>query len=721
MKKLSKVAAAGLLSALVATSMAGTAFAQDAWWTSGEGAAPTTADQAVTPATNLLTTYGVRAGSAGGDFMGLSNTNYDFSLTNKNNDSTGAMYDYTKVTEYSATSKSNPAYADNYTSAGLAIWASAANENANPYYRNLFINLALRAAPGSTEAVANAATTWTTNSNSWGDLNATYADAQSSSYTPDIVFGAVKNSGWGNFDPTETNWYKTGKVTDSTKYANNDATNVWTQIYSMGQLAVQADATTGKVTRYNNSKATQSAIDYEKAIKGNLLYVASKIDSGAQAKKTVAYLYAVDETAGTMYFFTPKANKLTYGNDTNGASESTVDDADENYASNNSTINMGYMGVLPYVSNTFDSGTSVKGGIVMMVEDIYKSNPACTVSTSDMSALKDVDVIIYNTNTALTATGTSNGLNSNGIVNTGTYAKGITEENLKTLLGDNFTGTLIGGDDWGTSSKQPAASASATATENGMSPLLYCTRNYTADKDTRAAWCFSQVYPELYGNNPDATYGYWVNKVYHIQTAYVPSVVKYMTLKSGDVVYTDATATDLEAKFQEGYNWWVNTGSKSSTWSKYAYYNGSSRASWYSGNDAAEEPANLIGIMAPSSLWTAQVTPTPTPTPAVVAKAQTISGKTTVTKTYKAAKKTKKLAKAKTAQLKTAFKLSAKTALSYKKTSGNSKITVTKAGKVTVKKGLKKGTYKVKVKVTAKATTAYKQATKTITLKVKVK
>ena len=60
--------------------------------------------------------------------------------------------------------------------------------------------------------------------------------------------------------------------------------------------------------------------------------------------------------------------------------------------------------------------------------------------------------------------------------------------------------------------------------------------------------------------------------------------------------------------------------------------------------------------------------------------------------------------------------------ISYKKVSGNSKITINKKnGKVTVKKGLKKGTYKVKVKVTAKGNATYIKATKNVTVTIKVK
>lgn len=66
--------------------------------------------------------------------------------------------------------------------------------------------------------------------------------------------------------------------------------------------------------------------------------------------------------------------------------------------------------------------------------------------------------------------------------------------------------------------------------------------------------------------------------------------------------------------------------------------------------------------------------------------------------------------------------VNSKGTLSYKKTSGNSGISVnSKTGKVTVKKGLKKGTYKIKVQVKAAAKGNYKAGTKTVTVTVKVK
>ena len=59
--------------------------------------------------------------------------------------------------------------------------------------------------------------------------------------------------------------------------------------------------------------------------------------------------------------------------------------------------------------------------------------------------------------------------------------------------------------------------------------------------------------------------------------------------------------------------------------------------------------------------------------------------------------------------------------VTYSKASGNKKITISKAGKITVKKGLKKGKYKLRVKVRAAGNDDYKPLTKTVTVWIKVK
>ena len=63
----------------------------------------------------------------------------------------------------------------------------------------------------------------------------------------------------------------------------------------------------------------------------------------------------------------------------------------------------------------------------------------------------------------------------------------------------------------------------------------------------------------------------------------------------------------------------------------------------------------------------------------------------------------------------------AKGKLTYKKVSGSVRLTINKkTGKITVKKGTKKGTYKIKIKVTAAKTSNYKAASNTVRVKVKV-
>ena len=68
------------------------------------------------------------------------------------------------------------------------------------------------------------------------------------------------------------------------------------------------------------------------------------------------------------------------------------------------------------------------------------------------------------------------------------------------------------------------------------------------------------------------------------------------------------------------------------------------------------------------------------------------------------------------------FKVSkAQGKISYKKVSGSKNLTISKTGKITVKKGTKAGTYKIKVAITAAGNENYKAKTVNKTVKVKVK
>lgn len=96
-----------------------------------------------------------------------------------------------------------------------------------------------------------------------------------------------------------------------------------------------------------------------------------------------------------------------------------------------------------------------------------------------------------------------------------------------------------------------------------------------------------------------------------------------------------------------------------------------------------------------------------------------VKGKTVKVKFKKLKKKTLKL------KVKKVVKFTKKGvgALTFKKVKGNKKIKVNKkTGKITIKKGLKKGTYKVKMKIKAKGDRNYKASSyKTVTFKIKVK
>jgi hypothetical protein len=569
------------------------AFADPAvpYWEAPEAAAVVDSD--------LLTTFGVRDGSAGPDFLGISNTNFDFTG--------GQAASPLQYTGYTAATLGTVA-----GGSGLAIWATSVNEEPNPYYQNLYYN-AINPSGATTQA-----TTWMSNPvGSWGDSNASpsnkgnvptgVATIAGLEFDPDIIFGANRITNWQNALPNGTNsqtvlssyfannpWLNYGPV-----WTSNDATNIWSQIYTLDQLAQVAQglkaANPTKETRYSNNAITE-AVNYEKNIRGNLRYIASQIDAGATDQKTVAYLYSIDEN-DVGYFFTPAVKGLLTGDDT-GKAPTTVTTPDANYAANNATIDMGYMATLPFITNTYASGIEFAGGIIMGVGGIYKANPACIVTSQDPLALAGVDVLIYNT-TILRGTGligSQQGRNDSGIdINVNYDATYV----AAWASAHGFAGAYLAGDDFSTSFDQGYGTANTTP--EGMSPLLYCQRNYTADKNARAAWAFAQVYPGLYGGNPDATYAYWVDKVYHINLADVPTVVTYMTNKDGSVpvIYTQATANALDVNFAAGLSWWDTTGRYDPYWSDFAYYNGSSRASYYSGDPTSEEPANVIGIFAP--------------------------------------------------------------------------------------------------------------------------
>ncbi len=95
----------------------------------------------------------------------------------------------------------------------------------------------------------------------------------------------------------------------------------------------------------------------------------------------------------------------------------------------------------------------------------------------------------------------------------------------------------------------------------------------------------------------------------------------------------------------------------------------------------------------------------------------TVSGKTVSLKYSELKKKSKTVKRINALEVK-----NNKGKVTYTKKSGSKKITINKnTGKITVKKGLKQGKYKVKIAVRAAGTSNYKALTKTVTVIIKVK
>jgi hypothetical protein len=99
-------------------------------------------------------------------------------------------------------------------------------------------------------------------------------------------------------------------------------------------------------------------------------------------------------------------------------------------------------------------------------------------------------------------------------------------------------------------------------------------------------------------------------------------------------------------------------------------------------------------------------------------KAQTLTVKVKKP-TVKAAKLENKKQKIKKTKAFTIKK--AKGAVTFKKKKGSKKLTISKKGVITVKKGTKAGTYRMTVIVSAAGNAEYKAGSKKVTIKVKVK
>ena len=138
------------------------------------------------------------------------------------------------------------------------------------------------------------------------------------------------------------------------------------------------------------------------------------------------------------------------------------------------------------------------------------------------------------------------------------------------------------------------------------------------------------------------------------------------------------------------------------------------------GRCGAKETRTVAKVKPSSSETSSQTDkPTQNKTPTQTAKkaqSMTVKAKSPSLKTSKLAKKKQTVKKAKAFTIK-----NAQGTVTFKKVGGSKNLTISNTGNITVKKGTKKGTYKIKVEVTAAGNDQYEAGTKTVTVKVKVK
>ena len=147
----------------------------------------------------------------------------------------------------------------------------------------------------------------------------------------------------------------------------------------------------------------------------------------------------------------------------------------------------------------------------------------------------------------------------------------------------------------------------------------------------------------------------------------------------------------------------------------------------YKTSNSKVATVNKYGKVTIKGVGTAKITVTAKETDTYRKAVKTITVKVvkgTPTVTAKVTSKTLKYTSVKksTQSFSLGVAVNSKGTLSYKKTYGTSAITVnSKTGKIYVKKGLKKGTYRVKIQIKAAARGYYNAGSKTVTVTVKVK
>lgn len=532
-----------------------------------------------------------------------------------------------------------------------------------------------------------------------------------------------------------------------------DSTNIYTMINSMYDLAAageEAADATGKTLRYDSdsSNALTIAGQFEDYVKGTQGYVLEQLEKNSKDKKKVALIYNYDSDSGT-YQIIPTG--VAEGTATANRYLEAVQNVATNIADDGrSTTTVGSGGNATTVA-TATADEIADCDLVMVGSQAGSENLADTDTIVD-SLPTEVQNKTFWVNSDNGSAGSCYGVVMNSVENA---------QNIGRILGCLYP-EYVDQSDWIAYYYQNFYHLNTDKLSSAVDNAMDGVRNYNnAGSGTDAtSWSTSDVadYNEsdvqakidegvaYIATNKGSVTSTLVQSAEGVQAMIdeLPTITadnvldyasfiqdaesRYENLTDSDKssVSNASTLTDAVSQLEDAMTYISNA---TVTLSQTSYtYNGKAKTPSVTvkieGTTLTQGTDYTVSYSNNKKAGTAKVTITGkgtcTGTKTVTFKIKKASQKLKVS-TAKKTVKAKKLKKKKVTTSKVKVK-GAKGKVTYKKVSGSKKLKISKkTGKITVAKKTKKGTYKIKVKVKAASTTNYKSATKTATIKVRVK
>ena len=530
---------------------------------------------------------------------------------------------------------------------------------------------------------------------------------------PDVILGNNKGYNYNSDDyavaaatANDASDYKTYGYGDSDGTGDYgvvyDSTNIYTMLESMYNLAEAGNAAaagTGKSLRYGD--AVDIAVDFEEYVKGIQGYVLKAIANGTVEKKTVALIYNYDSETDT------------YQCIQTGVAEGTA-------ASNR------YLEAVQFVATNIADAKDVddSGYATVTADEMAEVDLILVGSQSGSENLLDTESLVASLSTELQnktywmsssngSAGSCYGVVMNSVENA---------QNIGRIVGCLYD-ELLSQSDLIAYYYQNFYHINTDKLSDCIANAMDGVRNWNAAGSSSEATAWEESDTANYSEAAvqaiiDEGIVYIANNASELDSTAATYLALTSYISSDDISAKEASLSSLQLS------------NATVTLSKTSYtYNGTARkpgvtVTALDGTVLTKGTDYTVSYSNNKKAGTAKVTVTGTGTyQGSVTKTFTINKATQTLKVTKKSASVKYTKVKKKAQKLTAIKISgAKGTLTYKKTSGSKKITVnSKTGKVTVKKGTAKKTYKITVKVTAKKTTNYKAASKTVKVTVKVK